>query len=272
MTTPPIYELIRSSRTVDLTLTLSEDLPCWWPTAFPYRHTTDHWFTRVERDGSSPLLSRSGAAYHSCVVSMDEHTGTHFDAPSHFIPPPGSELPDAGPAGAITADRVELQQLMGPAVVIDVRSGVGPGEPGKSAPIEPSLITGWEKEHGDIGPGDVVLFRTDWDDHYVTGAQGRQYVQRPLVLADTPAWPAPSVASIELLHARGVMCTGTDAASMGPAEDGRPAHVAGLSTGMVFIECLCNLRELPARGATFVFLPLKIGGGSGGPGRALAFV
>ena len=272
VTAPPISELLRSARVVDLTLTLSEDLPCWWPTASPFRHTTDHWFANVDRDGSSPLRSRSGAPFHSCVLSMDEHTGTHFDAPSHFIPPPGSDLPDAGPTGAITADRVALEQLMGPALVVDVRSLIGSAKDGASPRIEPSLLSSWEKEHGDIVPNDVVLFRSDWDDRYVTGPEGQRYVHRPLVFGDTPAWPAPSADAIEFLSARGVRCVGTDAVSMGPAEDGRATHVAGLSAGVVYIEALGSLKELPSRGATFVFLPLKIAGGSGGPGRALALI
>lgn len=272
MTAPPISELIRSARVVDLSLILSEDLPCWWPTASPFRHTTDHWFTNVDRGGSSPLRSRSGAPFHSCVLSMDEHTGTHFDAPSHFIPPPGSELPDAGPTGAITADRVGLEQLIGPALVVDVRTLIGSAPNGTSPRVEPSFLGSWEQEHGVIGPDDVVLFRSDWDDRYVSGPSGQQYVQRPLVFGDAPAWPAPSAEAIEFLSARGVRCVGTDGASMGPAEAPRDTHVAGLSAGMVFIECLCSLRELPSRGATFVFLPLKLAGGSGGPGRALALI
>ena len=77
---------------------------------------------------------------------------------------------------------------------------------------------------------------------------------------------------MELLGERGVLCVGTDAVSMGPAEDGRATHIAGLSRGMVFIESLCHLKELPSHGATFVFLPLKIANGSGGPGRAVAFM
>ena len=134
------------------------------------------------------------------------------------------------------------------------------------------MLSSWEKEHGDIVPNDVVLFRSDWDDRYVTGPEGQRYVHRPLVFGDTPAWPAPSADAIEFLSARGVRCVGTDAVSMGPAEDGRATHVAGLSAGVVYIEALGSLKELPSRGATFVFLPLKIAGGSGGPGRALALI
>lgn len=65
---------------------------------------------------------------------------------------------------------------------------------------------------------------------------------------------------------------GTDGASVGAADDGASAHLAGLGRGMVYVEALCRLRELPSRGATFLFLPIKVARGTGGPGRALAFL
>ncbi|MDP9425621.1 MAG: hypothetical protein M3P37_06180 [Actinomycetota bacterium] len=65
---------------------------------------------------------------------------------------------------------------------------------------------------------------------------------------------------------------GIDAPSIGSAHDGVPVHQEGLSRGLRYVEILTNLGELPVRGAFFVFLPLKIGGSSGGPGRAIAFL
>ena len=261
-----------SLRVVDLSLTLSEDLPCAWPGAMPYRHAIDHWFETTGAVNGPRLRCRTGVPYHTCSVGMDEHTGTHFDAPSHFVPPPESGLPNAGPVGSITGDRVPLEQFIGPAAVVDCRSLRGEAGPGGSPRIEPGLVTDWEAVNGTIAPGDVVLFRSDWDEHYVPGPEGRTYVVDPLVFSRVTAWPAPSPATMELLRERGVRCVGTDAVSMGPADDPVPVHVLGLSAGMVFIEALSHLGEVPARGATFLFLPVKIGEGSGGPGRALAFI
>ncbi len=269
---PVLAQAMRSSRVVDLSLTLSEDLPCAWPGAMQYRHTVDHWFETTAAGNGPRLRCRTGVPYHTAAVGMDEHTGTHFDAPAHFVPVPGSGLPNAGPAGSITGDRVPLEQFIGPAAVVDVRSVRGSAGPGCSPRIEPGLITDWEAANGAIAPGDVVLFRGDWDEHYVPGPAGRTYVVEPLVFSSVTAWPAPSPETIELLLERGVRCVGTDSVSMGPAEDAAPVHVLGLSAGMVYIEALSHLGELPARGATFVFLPVKIGEGSGGPGRALAFI
>jgi isatin hydrolase len=67
-------------------------------------------------------------------------------------------------------------------------------------------------------------------------------------------------------------CLGVDTPSVGAAEDARPAHVAGLAHGVVFVEGLANLSELPVRGGLFAFLPLAIRGGSGAPGRAVCLV
>jgi kynurenine formamidase len=63
-----------------------------------------------------------------------------------------------------------------------------------------------------------------------------------------------------------------DGVSVGSAHDGAPPHQFGLGRGMMYLELLANLRALPPRGAYFIFLPLKITGGSAGPGRAIALV
>lgn len=267
---PTVLEALRTSRTVDLTLRLAEDLPCFWPGAVRFRHSTDHWFETSA--GRTPLRQWSGTPYHSCVLELDEHTGTHFDAPSHFIAPPGSGLPNEGPAGDVTAEKVPIEQFLGPAAVIDVSGLVGHAAPGCSPRIEPDAVRAFEAEQGRIGPGDIVLFRSRWDTRYRPGDAGDGYVRNPLARRSEPGWPAPSPQTVELLLGRGVRCLGTDGASMGPVDDGAPTHLAGLGAGMVFVEGLCRLDHLPARGATFLFLPLPVQGGSGGPGRAIAFV
>jgi kynurenine formamidase len=93
-----------------------------------------------------------------------------------------------------------------------------------------------------------------------------------LVTGDSPGWPAPSAEMAAYLDERGVKTIGIDAPSIGSAHDGVPVHQEGLGRGMRYIEILTNLGELPVRGAFFVFLPLKVAGSSGGPGRAMALV
>jgi isatin hydrolase len=262
---------LAASGVVDLSLTLSDDAPCSWPGAFPFRHFPDHWFEEVD-GGVSALHTPNGAPYRSHALMLDEHTGTHFDAPAHFIPPSDSGLPGASPAGDITGDRVDLAQLMGPAVVIDVRGLVGTAADGVSPRIAPADVTAWEDVHGPVTAGEIVLFQSGWDARYQRGPSGQGYVSGPLVAEDSSAWPAPSPETISLLLERGVRCVGTDGPSMGPADDGVPTHVVGLGAGMLYVECLAGLDRLPGRGATFVFLPLKVARSSGGPGRAIAFV
>jgi kynurenine formamidase len=259
-----------SGQVIDLTLTLAEDLPCHWSTHQPFQHKVWTWFT-TRQDAAAMVYNRGGAPYTTRWMAIDEHTGTHFDAPAHFVPPPGSGLPDAGPAGEITAERVPVEQLMGPAAVIDVTALNGTvGEGGVSPVIGPDLVVEWERRYGALAAPDVVLFRTGWDERYRPGPAGDTYLYDVVVTRRAPGWPAPGVAAMELLLERGIRCVGTDAPSMGAAHDGAPVHVRGLRSGAVFVECLTRLDLLPTRGAWFCFLPLKTQGGTGAPGRAIA--
>ncbi|MEW6635258.1 MAG: cyclase family protein [Actinomycetota bacterium] len=260
---------LASARVVDLSLTLSERLPGTWPGHMSFAHHNWNWFAEVEGPTGK---TRSAAPYQTNFIIIDEHCGTHFDAPTHFVPPPGSGLPIAGPLGDQSGDRVPVEELMGPAAVVDVRYLAGTGEPGISPSIEPEHVEAWEGEHGDLREGEVVLFRTGWDRFYVEGEEGMKYMYGSLVTGEHPGWPAPSPGCAVYLHEKGVKTVGIDAPSIGSAHDGVPVHQEGLSRGMRYVEILTNLGELPARGAFFVFLPLKIAGSSGGPGRAVAFL
>jgi isatin hydrolase len=171
------------SRLVDLTLLLAEDLPCWWPTHLPYQHKTFNYFAD-RRDDAAPLLSHSGP-YQTRWLLIDEHTGTHVGAPAHFVAPPGSGLPHAGEAGEITVDRVPLDQLTGPAAVIDVPEGLPGAAPGVSAAIGPEVLDEHEWRFGPIDPGAVVLFRTGWDRPTSRG-------RRAGVTASTPSSRRPA--------------------------------------------------------------------------------
>lgn len=261
--------IVDGHRLLDLSVTLDEALPCSWPTHMPFQHKTYTWF-QDRPDPAAPVINRSGAAYQTRWLLIDEHTGTHCDAPSHFIPPPGSGLPQAGDPGALDVAQLPLAQLMGPAAVVDVTDLAGEGTPGHSPLIERRHLNRFEERHGRFEPGDVVLLRSDWDRHYLPGPEGDAYARDALVTASGPGWPSPSADAIDLLFERGVRCVGTDGPSIGGSDSGRAPHVAGLSRGMTYVELLQGLGRLPARGAHFLFLPLKIAQGTGGPGRAVA--
>jgi kynurenine formamidase len=263
---------IQGCEIVDLTVTLREELPANWPTHMPFQRKVYNWYaSRTGPDQIQPIYGFRGP-YQTGWLVLDEHCGTHVDAPAHFIPPPGSGLPFAGDQHLQTVDRIDLGRLIGPAAVIDVTELTGQGEGGVSPEILPAHVERWEAEHGRLQAGEIVLFRSDWDERYVPMPDGGRYVLDPFLLQRGPGWPTPDIPALQLLLDRGVTVVGLDGVSVGASHNGPPPHQFGLGRGMLFLELLANLRKLPPRGALFVFLPLKIGGGSAGPGRAIAFV
>lgn len=263
------WELFEKCQIIDLSVIVSPELPSSWPTHM--QHSTKVWnyYTELhERQGDVPSV----APYQTRYWLIDEHCGTHFDAPTHFIPPPDSGLPWANELGLQTGEKVPLEDLRGPAVTVDVTHLAGQGSGGESPWITAAHIQAWEKEHGEIQAGEVVLLYTGWDKHYVTGPAGAAYCLAPLVFKQGPGWPAPSVDAVLHLHSRGVRCLGIDAPSIGATHEGVPAHQEGLGRGMRYVELLTGLQHLPPRGAYFMFLPVKVAGATGGPGRAIAIL
>jgi kynurenine formamidase len=246
---------------VDLSVMVGNDYPCNWPTIMGYHSSTFH-----QHDGwRGDFFTR--------YMIMEEHTGTHMDAPSHFIPEPDSGLPHAGPAGHLTAEKIPVDQTVGPALVVDCRSLRGLAPDGESPLIERAFLEEWESRNGDIAPGDIVLLYTGWtDDTYKPMPEGKAFGQDVIIDKIAPGWPAPDAPVMEYLAERGVRTVGADTGSMGSLQDDAAAHWAGLAHGMVFIERLTNLGRLPTRGAAFFFLGLKLEGGSGAAGRAIALV
>jgi kynurenine formamidase len=259
-----------ADKIVDLSMTLSEHLPVTWPEHMPFAHKNWSWFEEDELPTGACTCSLGPYVTHFFI--LDEHAGTHVDAPSHYIPPPDSGLPEAGPLSALSSEKIDLSKLIGPAAVVDLRHLDGEAEDGASPAITVAHLEAWEEEHGRFEAGEVVLLLTGWSRHYVKGEAGRAFLHEPVVLQSRPAWPAPEASVAIFLHERGVNTIGIDAPSIGSAEEGNEVHRAGLSREMAFVEGLANLDRLPPRGASFVFLPLKIAVASGAPGRAIALL
>ena len=166
-------------RVVDLSLVVSEELPSYWPTHLPFQHKTWCWFAELE----TPVGRAFGhlGPYTTRWLLMDEHTGTHFDAPRHFLPPPGSGLPNEHPLGAVTAEHVPLEQLMGPARVMDVRDLIGTTGPGTSPEIDAGPPSGLGRRDGGSwrrrcpAPAERLGFR------YRPGIDGAGYVRDVIV-------------------------------------------------------------------------------------------
>jgi kynurenine formamidase len=198
-----------------------------------------------------------GWFYASNAICTPEHGGTHLDAPIHFA------------EGKRTADQIPLQQLLAPAVVIDVAS--------KAAANADYLLTAadvraWESQHGTIAPGTIVLLRTGW---------GTRWPDRKQYFGDdTPGatdnlhFPSYGEDAARLLvNERRVAALGVDTASIdyGQSKDFIVHRIAN-GADVPGFENVANLERLPARGALVIALPMKIARGSGGPLRIVAAV
>jgi kynurenine formamidase len=257
---------------VDLTVTVSETLPAHWGAGPPLQRWTYNWFAPMKNAYGVVNVPSEGPYYGQRYV-IDEHTGTQSDFPAHFVPPPDSKLPNAGKMGLVTGDKYPLDRMMGPAAVIDVTSIVDAGQPGKSSVITLAMVKEWEKKHGDIRPGDVVLFYSGYSDkYYKPFPEGSRMTFDVIVTKTKPGWPAPAPAVMPYLRSKGVWHLGTDGPSMGPSEGGQAVHLAGLELGMSWEEMLTGLGKLPPRGAYYIALGIKVVDQSGSPTRAIAFV
>ena len=184
---------------------------------------------------------------------MLEHYGTHLDAPAHF------------PPGKTTVDQIPVKQLFGPAVVIDVRA-----ESGKDADYQLGVarVEDWEKRHGRIPEGAIVLLRTGWALRWPDVQKYRNQDANGIM-----HFPGFSVEAAKLLIERKVSGLGCDTLSIDPgtSSDFAVHHVA-LGAGLYHLENLAGMSELPETGAFLIVAPIKLEGGSGGPARVFALL
>lgn len=184
---------------------------------------------------------------------MLEHYGTHLDAPAHF------------PPGKATVDQIPVKQLFGPAVVIDVRE-----ESVKNADYQLGApgVEEWEKQHGRIPAGAIVLLRTGWSSRWPDAGRYRNQDA-----AGKMHFPGFSAAAAKLLIERKVSGLGCDTLSIDYGASGDFAvHQLSLGAGLYHLENLADLGELPEAGAFLVVAPIKLEGGSGGAVRVFALL
>ncbi|SNS66694.1 MULTISPECIES: cyclase family protein [unclassified Azospirillum] len=240
-------------RTVDLTNILSPDfpvivLPAEFGQCEPFRMET------VSRyDGNGP-------AWYWNNISMNEHTGTHFDAPAHWIT--GRDVPNG------TVDAVSPADFIHPAVVIDISNEAAADE---DFIVTRAFLEAWEASHGPIPPRHWILLRSDWSKRVGTLSY--------LNLKDDGAHsPGPDAGAMRFLVLErdcvglGVETVGTDAGQAAHFNEPLPAHSILHGNGRFGLQCLTNLDQLPAFGSVIVAMPLKIRGGSGSPLRVMALV
>ena len=239
-------------RVVDLTQPLSESTPI---IQLPEPFANTPGFTLHE-------LSRyddRGPAWYWNSFESGEHTGTHFDAPIHWVT--GRDLDDVS--------QVPLERTIGPAVVIDKAAEVA-ADPDYLLTIDD--IRAFESEHGPLPDGGWLLYRTGWDtrahDQAAFLNANETGPHTPGIDAACARWLAEDSPLVGL----GVETVGTDAGAAHSFDPAFPCHHFLLGAGKYGVTQLANLARLPATGALFVAVPLKIEGGSGSPCRALALV
>jgi kynurenine formamidase len=242
-----------SVRVVDLTQTLRPSTPV---IQLPPEFAPSNPFTMSE---ISHYDSR-GPAWYWNNLSMGEHTGTHFDAPVHWVT--GKDYADG------FTDTLPVQRFVTPACVIDCTKEV---ERDETFVLEVPHIEAWEKQHGKIPAGAWVLMRTGWS----------KRGDSPTFLnakEDGPHSPGPSAAAMKFLveqrdvNGWGVEAVGTDHGQAFGFEPAFPAHNLMHGGKKLGLASLCNLDQLPPTGAILITPPLKIEKGSGSPLRVLALV
>jgi kynurenine formamidase len=229
---------------VDLTHAFDEST-LYWPTADPFA-------LEVVAEGHTPSGWYAANAF--CAA---EHGGTHLDAPVHFA------------EGERAADEIPLEDLIGDAVVVDMR--VGANDPDRE--IEVADLEAWESLNGPFPEEAIVLIRTGWGERW---PDPERYLGTAARGADAVAdlhFPGLSEAAARWLVDRGVRAVGIDTASIdrGQSTDFR-AHRTLAAANVPIFENVANLARLPTRGALVVALPMKIARGTGGPLRIVAFL
>ncbi len=210
---------------------------------------------------SVEVISRyddKGPGWYWNTIRLGEHTGTHFDAPVHWIT--GADLPHN------TCDTIPVERFIGPACVIDV------SDDARSDPdflLTPERIEAWEAEHERIPAGAWVLLRTDWS----ARTDPAEFMNEG---DDGPHTPGFSKEASQFLAGEreilgvGVETIGTDAGQAGGFDPPFPNHTIMHGAGKFGLASLCNLDRLPATGAIVIAAPLKLVDGSGSPLRVLA--
>jgi kynurenine formamidase len=237
---------------VDLTAPLSEDTPV---IQLPPE------FGQTARFGLEEIsrYDDRGPAWYWNNFRSGEHTGTHFDAPNHWVT--GRDLHDVA--------SVPANHLIAPAVVLDFTAQAA-ADP--DFLLEIDHIRAWESEHGALPDGGWMIYRTGWD--------ARSHSQQEFLNADDtgPHTPGMSVdcarwvAQESPVIGVGVETVGTDAGAAHSFDPAFPCHSFLMGSGKYGLTQLQNVSRLPATGSVLIVGPLPIVAGSGAPSRVLALV
>jgi len=251
-----LTDSLRSGRTriIDLTQTLSENFPSL---SLPPQFGQVQGFKRHQIS----KYDQAGPDWYWNNFSCGEHTGTHFDAPAHWIT--GRERKEN------TVDTIDVENFLTPAVVVDASQQVAKDSDWL---LTKDFLEQWETRHGRIPEKSWVLFRTDWSKRVNDAAAFLSFRE------DGAHTPGPTQETVEWLinernvHGFGVETINTDAGQSYTWPLAYPCHSLMHGAGKYGLQCLTNLDLLPATGSLIFSAPLKIEEGSGSPLRVLALI
>lgn len=228
---------LQASQAVDLTHPMHDDM-AFWPGGVPFK---------------KEVLVDYDQGYLLHKFEMGENTGTHVDAPAHFV------------EGNRAIDELSLSELIVPAVVIDVQDKVASNT---AYELTADDVLSWESEHGEVPAGALVILNTGWHKRF---DEPEQYVN--MDDDEVMQFPGYGPDSAELLVERDVAGIGIDTLSIdhGPSKS-FATHVVMLEAGKYQIENLANLDALPATGAMVMVGVLPIQGGSQAQARVVALM
>ena len=185
--------------------------------------------------------------------TLDEHAGTHIDAPLHRV------------HGGIAVDQIPVQDLVLPLAVIDVRDRA---RSDSDALLTLDDVKAWEANHGPLPSRCCVALMSGWDALVET--------ERFIGLGDDGVRHFPGFhaeAAEYFLEERDVVALASDTASLdtGKTEE-FPVHTRWLGEGRWGLENVARLADVPAVGATICCGAPKVEGATGGPSRVFALV
>ena len=237
---------------IDLTAPLRSDTPIIQLPP-PFGNTIPFSMQEISR------YDERGPGWYWNNIATGEHTGTHFDAPIHWIT--GRDGDDIS--------QVPVDRLIAPAVVLDF-SAEAAADPDFLLEVE--HIKRWEGEHGSLPDGGWMLYRTGWD---VRSGSQQEFLNAnetgphtPGVSVECARWLAEQSPLIGF----GTETVGTDAGAAHSFDPPFPCHSMLLGAGKYGLTQLQNVSRLPATGTVLIAGPLPITGGSGSPCRVIALV
>ncbi|HEV8509403.1 MAG TPA: cyclase family protein [Gemmatimonadales bacterium] len=243
---PTVADRLATGRWVDLTYPF-DSTTIYWPTAQPFRLTV-----------VSAQRTPAGYYYAANNLSGAEHGGTHLDAPVHFA------------EGKHSTDQIPVNQLMGPAVVIDVSHQA---DSSADYRVRPADITAWERAHGEIPQGAIVLIRTGWGSRWPDRARYLGTTKTGAAAVAELHFPGLDLDAARELARRKVHAVGIDTPSIDYGQSTTFGVHRRLFAGNIpGLENVAHLDQLPGSGAFVIALPMNIRGGSGGPLRIVALL